>query len=175
MSTLLEMLAGGDRRTLGRSAEVANRVLARPELVSELFDGIASGDEVIRGRASDALEKVSAERPDLIQPYQREILDHLTAVDDWVVREHVCLILPRLTTITAADRRRTLATVRGYLNNRSSIVQAFALECLVRLSRAPGFERERMRVDALVERCVTQGATPAVRARARRMMKMISH
>ncbi len=174
MSTLLEMLAGGDLRTVGRSAEVAERVLAQPESIDELFDGIASDDTVIRGRACDALEKVSAMRPDLVQPYKRELLERVAAIDHWVVRSHVCQILPRLSALTAAERRSALARVRGYMEDRSSIVQAVALECLVRLSRASRFDRERREIEALVERCVAQGRTPALRARARGMKKLIA-
>ncbi len=174
MITLLEMLAGGDPRTLGRSAEVAARVLANPESIDELFDGIASDDKVIRSRACDALEKVSAVRPDLVQPYKRELLERVAAINHWVVRSHVCQILPRLSALTASERRSALVRVRGYMDDRSSIVQAVALECLVRLSRAARFDRERREVDALVELCVAQGGTPALRARARGMKKLIA-
>jgi hypothetical protein len=174
MPTLLEQLAGGDLRTLGQSAEVATRVLARPELIDELFDGIAGNDEVVMGRAIDALEKVSAVRPDLIQPYKRELLGRVAKSPHWVVREHVCQLLPRLTSLTAAERRRALALIGGYLDDRSSVVKAFALECLVHLSAAPGFGRERMAVAALVERCATRGDTAALRARARKMQRLMA-
>lgn len=173
MPDLLEQLAGGDRRTLGRSAEVAAQVLAQPAWIDRLFDGLAEDDAVIRGRAADALEKVSAARPDLIQPYKAELLTQVVAIDDWVVRAHLCQILPRLGGLTPAERRRALATVHGYLADRSSIVRALALECLVHLSRTAGFSRERKTVDALVLRLTTAGGTPALRARARKMQRFI--
>lgn len=172
--SLLDQLAGGDLRTLGRSAEVAAQVLARPELIDELFDGIAGNDEVVMGRAIDALEKIAAARPDLIQPYKRELLNRIAKIPHWVVREHVCQLLPRLTALTAAERRRALTLVAGYLDDRSSVVKAFALECLVHLSAAPGFSREQAEVAALVNRCATQGDTAALRARARKMQRLLA-
>lgn len=173
MPDLLEQLAGGDRRTLGRTAEVAAQVLAQPAWIDRLFDGLAEDDAVIRGRAADTLEKVSAARADLIQPYKEELLTQVAAIDDWVVRAHVCQMLPRLGGLTPAERRRALATVHGYLADRSSIVRALALECLVHLSRAPGFSRQRKTIDALVLRLTTAGGTPALRARARKMHRLI--
>jgi len=52
MPALLDQLAGGDLCTLGRSADVAAQVLARPELIDELFDGLAGDDLVIRASIS---------------------------------------------------------------------------------------------------------------------------
>jgi len=174
MPSLLDQLAGGDLRTLGRSAEVAAQVLVRRELLDELFDGIAGNDEVIMGRASDALEKVAATRPDLIQPYKMELLSRVARINHWVVREHVCQLLPRLTTLTTTERRRALALVRTYLDDKSSVVKAGALECLVHLTAAPGFARERAHVTALVNRCALAGDTAALRARARKMQRLLA-
>lgn len=174
MPSLLEQLSGGDLRTLGRSAAVAAQVLAQPGLIDELFDGIAGNDEVIMGRAIDALEKVSAARPDLIQPYKRELLNRVAKIRHWVVREHVCLLLPRLTTLTVAERRRAFVMVEGYLDDPSSVVKAFALECLVHLSAAPGLDAERAAVAALAHRCADRGETAALRARARKMQRLLA-
>lgn len=174
MPTLLEQLAGGDLRTLGRSTAVAAQVLAQPDLIDELFDGIASDDEVISARASDALEKVAAARPDLLQPYKQELLERVAHLKHWVVREHVCQLLPRLDPLTAAERRRALALIQGYLADRSSIVRACAVECLVHLSAPAGFANERARVITLVNASAAHGDTPALRARARKMQRLLT-
>lgn len=174
MPTLLEQLAGGDLRTLGRSAEVAQQVLAQPELIDELFDGIASDDEMIMARASDALEKVAAARPELLQPYKQELLERVALIKHWVVREHVCQMLPRLDNLTATERRHGIALIQGYLDDRSSIVRACAVECLVHLSAPAGFFKERTRVIALVNDSAAHGDTPALRARARKMQRRLA-
>lgn len=167
MPTLLDQLAGGDPLTLGRTVAVAAQVLARPELIDELFDGIAGDDEAIRNRSIDALERVSVERPDLLRPYKRELLTRVSRIGHWAVRSHLCQVLARLDNYTPAERRRTIALARSWLNDPSSIVKAVALDCLVQLSLAPGFGAERAAATAMVEECAMHGATAALRARAR--------
>ncbi|MBI2517937.1 MAG: hypothetical protein HYV95_13620 [Opitutae bacterium] len=174
MPTLLDKLAEGDLRTLGRSAEVAADVLARPELIDELFDGIAVDDAAVRARAIDALERVAARQPELLQPYKRELLTRVALIEHWTVREHVCQLLPRLGKLTARERRAALRLVRGYLQDKSSIVKACALECLVRLSAAPGFAAQRAQAAILVDHCAARGNTAALRARARRMQRHLA-
>jgi hypothetical protein len=174
MPTLLDQLAGGNPLTLGRTAAVATAVLAQPGLIDELFDGIADDDETIRNRSMDALERVSASRPDLLRPYKRELLTHVSKIGHWAVRSHLCQVLARLDNYTPPERRRTLALVRGWLTDKSSIVKAVALDCLVQLSLTPGFAAERAEAAALVEECATRGDTPALRARARKMRKLLA-
>ncbi len=174
MPTLLDQLSGGDRRTVGRSAAVAAQVLARPELMDELFDGLASGDGILMGRSADALEKVARSRPDLLQPYKRELLTRVSRLEPWVVRAHTCELLALVPRYTPAERRRALQLVRGFLADRSSIVKALALDCIVRLSLAPGFSAERTAAAALVEACANEGETPALRARARILRKLLA-
>jgi hypothetical protein len=81
----------------------------------------------------------------LLQPYKKELLERVAHLKHWVVREHVCQLLPRLDPLTAAKRRRALALIQGYLADRSSIVRACAVECLVHLSAPAGFANERAR------------------------------
>lgn len=174
MPTLLDQLAGGHPLTLGRTAAVADQVLAKPELIDELFDGIADENEAIRNRSIDALERVSAVRPDLLRPYKRELLTRVSRIGHWAVRSHLCQVLARLDNYTPLERRRAIALTRGWLNDPSSIVKAVALDCLVQLSLAPGFDEERAAATALVEECATHGETAALRARARLLQKQLA-
>lgn len=174
MPSLLDQLAGGDLRTLGRSADVAAQVLAQPDLLEELLDGLGDADEVIRGRAADALERISAVRPDLIQPFKRDLLARVDEPDHWVVRAHLAQIVPRLRNLTPRERRRLIATLRGWLADKSSIVKAVALDACVQLSLAPGFEAARADAGRLVEDCAARGDTAALRARARLLRKRLA-
>lgn len=174
MPTLLDQLAGGDPRSVGKAAAVAAQVLAEPARLDELFDGLACDDEPIRSRASDALEKVSALRPELLRPYKRELLTRVLQLDAWIVRAHACQILPRLDNLTAAERRRAWQTVQGFLTDRSSIVKAVALECLVRLSLPAKDASARRTTRRLVDACAASGDTPALRARARKMQRLLA-
>jgi hypothetical protein len=174
MPTLLDQLAGDDPMALGRMAEVAAQVLARPELIDELFDGLAGDDEGIRNRASGALKRVADDRPDLLRPYKKELLTRVARIDHWVVRSRLCQMLGRLDNYTPNERRRTITTMRAWLGQKSSVVKAVALDCTVQLSLAPGFAPERAEAAALVEECASQGDTPAVRARARLLRKQLA-
>ncbi len=56
---MLSLLEGGDRRTIGRSDEVAAMVSKNPELFPRLVRGLWSEDPLVRMRAADATEKVT--------------------------------------------------------------------------------------------------------------------
>lgn len=174
MPTLLDQLFEGPPHMLGRSAAVAAQVLVQPESIDELFDGLAGDDEGIRNRASDALEKISVARPDLFQPYKRELLTRVSRIEHWIVRSHLCQMLPRLPNLTATERRRAIVLTRGWIGEKSSVVKALALECVVQLSLAPGFAAELAEATALVDECAEHGETPALRARARILRKRLA-
>jgi hypothetical protein len=59
---ILSLLAGGDRRTIGRADEVAAMVSKAPELFPELIAGLWSESPLVRMRAADASEKVTRDR-----------------------------------------------------------------------------------------------------------------
>ena len=82
-------LGGGDRRSIGRSDEVVADILADPSLFDLIFDAIASDDPVIGMRAADAVEKVTARRPELLRPYKRRLLTELALIPQQEVRLHV--------------------------------------------------------------------------------------
>jgi len=71
---ILQMLEGGDRRSVGRAAEVAELVRADPALVGALFAGMEGDDPLVRMRAADALEKATSSRPELLAGYAERLL-----------------------------------------------------------------------------------------------------
>lgn len=133
VNEILKKLADGDLRSIGRSEEVVAEVLAAPILFGELFAGLKSGDPGVRMRAADAIEKVTARRPDLLQPYRIVILNEMTAISQQEVRWHVCQILPRLV-LSSEERRRAAAMLESYLSDKSRIVRTFALQALADLT-----------------------------------------
>ncbi len=60
MHPLLKKLQGGDRRSIGQSAQVVAEVLAEPGLFGFVFEGMLDGDPLIRMRCADAVEKITA-------------------------------------------------------------------------------------------------------------------
>ena len=169
MHPILLKLTGGDRRSIGRSEEVVAAVLADASLFPHLFRGLVSADPIVRMRAADAAEKVTASRPELLRPFKRQLLDEVAAIDQQEVRWHVAQMLPRLV-LTDAERASAAALLRGYLSDRSRIVQTFALQALADLARQdaallPG-------VLEILEEKVASGS-PAVRIRCRKLLAQL--
>lgn len=131
---LAVVLAGGDRRSIGRSNEIAARVLQHPQSLQELIESLWLTDEVVRMRAADALEKISLQHPEWLKPYKRELLRLLEETEQQELRWHLAVMIPRLS-LTNQERRRAVASLREYLKDRSSIVKTFALQGLYDLSR----------------------------------------
>lgn len=163
----LEKLRGGDRRSIGRAQEVADDVLEDPSLFDVVFDGIADDDPVVRLRAADAIEKATAERPDLLTEGHRErLLAEYATIDQQEVRWHVAQLLPRLD-LHGEDLERAVARLSGFLDDESQIVRVNAMTALADLAAAhPEFRADvRQRIEVLVD-----GGSPSVQARGRKLL-----
>ena len=93
---LLGMLSGGDLRSDGLSNEVADIVLANDALFDDLFDGLVEENDVVRGRASDALEKIARSQPDLFVNRLPELVSAGKTDAVAMVRWHMAMILGHL-------------------------------------------------------------------------------
>jgi hypothetical protein len=165
--TIAQMLAGGDRRSIGRANEAAELVRRRTERFRELIKSMWDEDPVVRMRAADAAEKVSGANPELLKPYKRELLGLLAEAEQIELRWHLAAMVPRLG-LTSAERQRAVASLEHYLEDRSSIVKTFALQGLTDLARKePGL---RGRVKQILEESQASG-TAAMKARARKLLK----
>jgi type IV pilus biogenesis protein CpaD/CtpE len=118
-------------------------------------------------RAADAAEKVSAKKPRLLDGHKAELLGLLAEVEQIELRWHLALMVPRLR-LTASERQRAAAALQRYLEDRTSIVKTFALQGLADLSQNDASLRSR--VKQLLEQAVQSG-TPAMKARARKLLK----
>ena len=129
MNIVLDMLSGGDLRSDGEANEVVRQVLAHPQLLELLLEGLGSPDNVVRGRTADALEKVSRSRPGLLMPHSSQLMRQ--AMDDGVamVRWHLAMILG---TLAALGHRADpiLAVLAELLGDRSAFVRSWAIASL---------------------------------------------
>jgi HEAT repeat protein len=163
--SLLDLLAGPDRRRIGGSPLVVRRVLQDPRLLPALVRGLSVSDPLIRMRAADALEKLAHHRPDLLRRYRSRFLQVAQTSDHAEVQWHMAQLLPGLR-LTKVQRDRARRVFRRYLRARSSIVQAMALDALVRL--ASDTRAGQARTGRLLDAAM-RSPRPAVRARARRL------
>lgn len=164
------MLEGTDRRSIGRADEVARLVLREPRRFRELIESLWSENPVLRMRAADAAEKVSAKKPRLLDRYKAELLGLLAEAEQIELRWHLALMVPRLR-LTTPERQRAAAALQHYLDDRSSIVKTFALQGLTDLARNDFALRGKLK--QLLEAAVETG-TPAMRARAGKLLKRLS-
>lgn len=161
------MLEGSDRRSIGRANEVAQLVLRAPRRFRELIKCLWHENPVVRMRAADAAEKVSAQKPCLLDRHKPQLLGLLAEAKQIELRWHLAAMVPRLR-LTPAERQRAVAALHHYLKDRSSIVKTFALQGLADLARDDAALRGS--VKQLLED-VVQSGTLAMRARARKLLK----
>ena len=163
------LLCGGDRRSTGRSDQVARMVSRYPRLFSQLVAGLWSDDPLLRMRAADAAEKVTRSSPGLLQRYKKELLRLLAESRQQEVRWHLAVIIPRLA-LTRDERHRAAGTLETYLEDRSSLVRTFALQGMADLARKD--HSLRAPVIKLLRQSV-RGGSPAMKARSRRLLAML--
>jgi HEAT repeat protein len=163
---ILSLLAGGDRRTIGRSNQVAALVSNDSKLLPELIAGLWSADPEVRMRAADAAEKVTRKNPELLQPYKRELLGLMTEAAEQELRWHLAVMVPRMA-LTARERQFAITALNIYLEDHSSIVRTFALQGLADLVKDDSTLRARV-VEIL--RQATRNGTPAMKARGRKLL-----
>jgi hypothetical protein len=167
--SILKMLQGGDRRSIGRANRVATIVKEDAGLFSELLGGLWSEDALVRMRAADATEKVTRKRPELLAAYKKELLGLLAETERQEMRWHLAAIVPRLK-LNARERDRAMAALKEYLKDRSSIVKTFALQGMADFAEQDAALRAGV-VELLRE--ATRSGTAAMKARGRKLLKKL--
>ncbi len=163
------ILAGGDRRSIGRSNDVVALIRLFPKKFAPLVGYLWDADPLVRMRAADALEKISREQPARLQRYKTQLLGLLAETTQQEVRWHLAVMVPRLR-LSAAECGRVAGLLQRYLEDRSSIVKTFALQGLTDLTRQNAALRPL--VLELV-RSRARSGTPAMRARGRILLQQL--
>jgi hypothetical protein len=164
-------LKGGDRRSIGRSNQIAKVVSSDSRRFAELFKCLWDDDPIVRMRAADAAEKVTAVRPELLKPHKLELLGLLAEADQIELKWHLAQIVPRLE-LSRSERARAAAALRRYMEDRSSIVKTFALQGLADLARQEASMLEPVR--RVLEESLRTG-TAAMKARARKVLNELKN
>lgn len=169
MHDILKKLQGGDLRSIGRADEVAEDLTRHPELFPVVFEGMLHEEPLIRMRSADALEKVTAKQPDLLQPYKHRLIHEVARVEQQEVRWHAALMLSRLR-LTPKEQDAVYAILLGYLEDESRIVKTNSMQALADLARH--HDRLRPRVLPLLEE-LTRTGSPAMKSRGRKLLKAL--
>lgn len=163
---ILDLLKDGDRRSIGRSGQVATMVSKNLQLFPKLIVGLWSKDPLVRMRAADAAEKITRKNPELLTPYRKELLGLLGETVEQELRWHLSVMVPRLS-LNPNERKRAISLLNSYMQDRSSIVKAFALQGLADLARDDASIRSTV-IEILRE--ATRSGTPAMKARSRKLL-----
>jgi hypothetical protein len=169
--SILALLDGGDRRTLGRSDQAVALVSKNPNLFDSLIAGLWSKNPLIRMRTADATEKITRKNREFLQPYKQRLLGLMVEATQQELRWHLALMVPRLP-LNGKERELAATLFNSYLEDRSSIVRTCALQGLAALAEDdPGLRRKAI----TILRAATQHGTPAMRARSRKLLLRLEH
>ena len=163
------LMSGRHRLDLGRAREVANLVLARPRRTSALIECLWDEEAGIANRAADALERASYYKPTLAAKWTESLIGLMAEAEQNKLRWNLALAVPRLD-LSVAEARRVGASLRTYLDDRSSIVKTAAMHGLADLTRHDHSLLPEV-LDML--RVLSRSGTPAMRARGRILLKRL--
>ena len=170
MQALLRSLSGGDRRSIGESNRAAILVLEQPEVIAVLFQGLDSTDPVLRMRCSDAIEKVTTKRPELLAPYKRALIQRYSKIAQQEVRWHVAPLLSRLP-LSTEETATVVKLLLSFTNDRSSIVRTMTMQALTDIAlRRPHFLPE---VKEHIQELSLIGS-PAMKARGKKLLRALA-
>ncbi len=170
MHPIIEMLKGGDRRSIGRASDVVGRILKEPDLFDLLISGMLLDDPILRMRCADAAEKITAIHPEYLLPHKNVFLTALAKVDQAEVRWHVAPMLARLP-LSHAERKDVVDVLIGCLKDRSSIVKTAAMQALFDLAMR---DHSLLPLALCHIKEVVVAGTPAMQARSRKLLTKIS-
>jgi CheY-like chemotaxis protein len=129
MAGILDKLKGGDLRSIGRSEEVVEDILANPTLFTEVLEGLFCDEPVIRARSADALEKVSTKHPEYLQPHKTKLWE-AAKIEQQEVQWHVAQMMGYVT-LTKNEQKKAVTILSHWLDtNKSNIVRVMSLQTL---------------------------------------------
>lgn len=164
----LAILYGGKNCSTGQALIVADEVLRNPEHFSALLKGLQCEDSLVRMRVAYAIAKIAAARPDLLQPHKEEFITCLAAADNSHLARACMLQTLQHFELTQDDKDLLKDMLKDFMFSESSIVKTFSLQVLADFSEKD--DALRQEVVPLLWNALERG-TPAMRARARKLLK----
>ena len=166
MAGILNNLRGGDRRSIGDVDKVVAAVAKQPALFKDLVRGLFDSDPVVRMRAADAMEKLSADRPRALQPFKAQLFGLAQETRQQELRWHLAQMIPRLD-LTPSETRKIINIFFDYLKDDSKIVVTFTMQALSDLAVKQAVVPPRL-LSAIEE--LTRTGSPAIQARGRKLL-----
>jgi len=168
-TALIDWLAVGDLRSDGFSPQVAALVIENPDLLPELLEALAGGEDIVRGHAADALERVSRVHPVSVSNHLDPLLSQATGDPLPMVRWHLAMLLGNLG-ISGVDDQRITRVLIGLMDDRSSFVKSWAISSLCLVGRQDP-ESRALALESIAS--LQQDASIAVRHRALKAVDLL--
>ncbi len=168
---ILSKLKGGDRRSIGNVNTVVAAVKKKPDLFKDLVSGLFDSDPIVRMRAADAMEKISGDVPQWLQPFKKKLIDLAQQTHQQELRWHLAQMMTRLK-LSAQETKTVTHILYDYLIDDSKIVVTFAMQALADL--AIKNETVSIRVLNAIEK-LTQTGSPAIKARGKKLLPKLKN
>jgi hypothetical protein len=88
-------LSGKDLRSIGKSSELIKVVTTQNDF-DNLFSYLRSSERIIAMRAADVIEKITANKPEFLFPYSKEIIELAQLNCEKEFKWHIAQIISRL-------------------------------------------------------------------------------
>ncbi|MBU7038567.1 MAG: hypothetical protein HXS52_11605 [Theionarchaea archaeon] len=169
MNELLEKLRGGDLRSDGKADEVARKVLESRHLLPTVAQGLDDPDDVMRGRTTHVLEKISRIAPELLKGLTRTFM-HLVVHDNVpMVRWHLAMIFANIE-LSHEETDEVVSILLHLLQDRSVFVRSWSIVTLSVL----GSRCERRREEIIENiRNLKNNESVAVRSKATKALDVL--
>ena len=169
MMDILSKLRGGDRRSIGNVDEVVSAVRKKPDLFKQLAEGLFEEDPVVCMRAADAMEKISLDNPEWLQPFKRKLIQLAKDSQQQELRWHLAQMIPRLK-LTPKETATLTEILFDYLNDNSKIVVTFAMQALADFVLKGAIPSTG--VIGAIEK-LTQTGSPAIQSRGKKLLRQL--
>lgn len=106
-----QMLTGGHPNSLGRTVEVVELILSKPEKLEELYNCYFSADEVVRLRTSSALKRITQKQPEWVVPYIDRLLNEISKIDQASTQWTLATLFDLLKSRMSRDQQVSALTI----------------------------------------------------------------
>jgi hypothetical protein len=168
-----QLAIGRSPFNLGRVPEISEWICDLPRRIPRLIELLWDDDPGVASRAADVLERITR-RPSgalarAVAAHKAALIGLLSEAQPPKVRWNLALTIPRIE-LTVPECRRVASVLRGWLDDRSSIVKTAALHGIAELTR-----QDPASLPAALDLLRTAGrsGTPAMRARSRILLKKL--
>jgi hypothetical protein len=163
---ILESLSHGDKRMIQGVEEVIRILNKDNTLFPIIIEGIINENELIAMRSADAIEKLTINNPEWLQPYKNTLIKLVNDVKQQEVRWHLCQFIPRLT-LSLKERIELTEYFKFYLTDKSRIVVTFTMQALVDLAGNDSTMKSDVR--PIIEKLMKVGSS-AMQSRGRKLL-----